>query len=394
MRSNHHRIALAVAVAAVCLTTDSIAFAQKKPSAAYKIIDLRSPYHAGDGNWSSTTAERISSVDPATGLTYICGDYGRSGGVPAGVRRPCLWSVSGTGSVTVTDLDGVILPNDVNAAGIVGGMIDSTPVGQPAVWHPNFGVVHLPVSLEGGGGWVTAINDPDAAGVCQAVGLQEIDTPTGSLIQGALWTITEDGVVAPAESISDVSGVSIHPYDINNAGVISGLAYVDGSAVPLVAWFDETDTLQVEYLPNPDPAILYWRDVQIDNAGNVVGDGAEPIAGSVGQYSRAVVWPATGPAVSLSSLTSGGSTMGKGIATVSGVMKVVGSAWTNNTGWYATLYSSGKLTDLTKVSKGTETWSLYEGHGVNSAGMICGRGRVGSARSAQNHGYVLIPNAP
>lgn len=381
------RLALTAALTAACLTTHSSAFAQKKQSAAYKIIDLRSPYHAADGNWSSTNARSISPVDPVTGLVYICGGYERYG-----AGSSCLWAVSIAGTVAVADLNGLIGAIDVNSAGIVGGIIPGVPADRPAVWHPDFGVLDL-LDTPDAAGRVAALNDPNNAGEFQAIGVKETLTSSGSQIQGMLWTITVDGQVLPAKPISDESGISIDPYDISNSGVITGVKYVDGRHVPLFAWFDETDTLQVEYLPNPDPAIVYWYDLQIDNAGNVVGRGGIPRADG-GYYPRAVVWPATGPAVSLSTLTGGASTWGNGIATVGGVMQVAGSAFRNSSGWYATLYASGKLTDLTKVSKGTETWSLYEGNGVNSAGLICGRGRVGPARSAQNHGYVLIPNVP
>ena len=37
------------------------------------------------------------------------------------------------------------------------------------------------------------------------------------------------------------------------------------------------NVLQIEFLPNPDPsAIRYFRDMQLDDAGNVLGYGAEP----------------------------------------------------------------------------------------------------------------------
>jgi hypothetical protein len=74
-------------------------------------------------------------------------------------------------------------------------------------------------------------------------------------------------------------------------------------------------------------------------------------------------------------------------------MQIAGSALTKNWGWYATVYASAKVTDRTKVSKGNEPWSLYESFGVNSAGLICGRGRVGPSRSVQHHAYVLIRNS-
>ncbi len=389
MRSiSPHTCALALAA---LLIGQSTALAQKKgggggTTAAYNIIDLRSPYHAADGNWSFAAADRISHPDPSTGAVYICGWYDRGNGT----SRSCLWAVSAAQSVAVADLDGVLdaRPRDINSAGIVGGSAD----GRPAVRLADQTVVTLPTSGDIIG-WVTGLSDPDENGNFLVVGFQQPYDPAVIIYQGLLWTVAGNGAVLDTELLVTAQGVSFEPYDVNNAGIIAGRARVSGQA-PARAWFDANAGLQIEYLPNPDPAaIKYWHDMQIDDAGNVVGRGAEPVSGGLGNYPRAVVWPIAGPVVSLSTLNGGMSTQGNGIALVNGSPQVAVSAF-SNTGWYASLYTQGRLSDLNRLSKGSQTWSLWHGAGVNHAGWICGQGRVGSGRSTQQHGYVLIPSAP
>lgn len=381
----------ALALAAALLIGQSTAVAQKKgggggTTAAYNIVDLRGPYHAADGNWSFTAADRISHPDPSSGAVYICGWYDRGDGT----HRSCLWAVNAAQNVAVADLDGVIdaYPRDVNSAGVVGGIAS----GRPALRLPNETVVTLPTS-DDIIGWVMGLSDPDENGNFLVVGFQQPHDPSVVVYQGLQWTVAANGAVLETQLLVTAQGVSFEPYDINNAGIIAGRTRVSGQ-VPARAWFDANAGLQIDYLPNPDPvAIKYWHDMQIDDAGDVVGYGAEPVPDSAGQYPRAVVWPSGGPIVSLSTLTGGTSTQGNGIATVNGNLQVAGSAAGNNA-WYAFVYTQGRLSDLNRLSKGSQMWNLWDGAGVNRAGWICGRGRVGSAKSAQQHGYVLIPNAP
>jgi hypothetical protein len=390
MRSISPRIC-ALVFAAVLVIGQSTAFAQKKgggggTTAVYNIIDLRSPYHAADVNWSFAAADRISHPDPSTGAVYICGWYDRGDGT----SRSCLWGVSAAQSVAVADLDGVLdaRPRDVNSAGIVGGSAN----GRPALRLPNQSVVTLPTSGDIIG-QVMGLSDPNENGEFLAVGFQQPYDPSTVIYQGMLWTVAGNGAVLNTQMLVTAQGISFEPYDVGNTGIMAGRARVAEQA-PALAWFDPNGTLQLDYLPNPAPAaIRYWHDMQIDDAGNVVGRGAELVSGGVGNYPRAVVWPIDGPVASLSTLTGGTSTQGNGIALVNGSLQVAGSAFSNNA-WYAFLYTQGRLSDLNRLSKGSQTWSLWHGAGVNRVGWICGQGRVGSGRSAQQHGYVLIPNAP
>ena len=95
--------------AMLCVTVWNVTALAGKPAggggttAAYTIVDLRSPYHAVD-SWSQTYADKISRANPATGVAFLCGSYVRSG-----QYYSCLWSVSPTQAVGVTDLAGNVL---------------------------------------------------------------------------------------------------------------------------------------------------------------------------------------------------------------------------------------------------------------------------------------------
>jgi hypothetical protein len=377
-------VTLALIVGAMLQFGESAAVAQKKSTVApYTIVDLPGPYHTADGNWSNSFTEKISNPNPVTGTVYVTGWHAR----PDGVQRSCLWAVNGGQNVAAAGLHGLIFANAVNSAGVVGGSQD----GRPALRFLDGNVVLLPTT-ENNFGLVRGLNDPDSNGLFQVVGFQQSNTPTIVQYQGMLWTVRTDGSVLFTQSLMDVMGLSFEPCDVNNDGVMAGVTKTNGPFEALLVWFDDNNAFQIEYLPNPNPAVIrYWRDVQIDDTGNVVGYGAEPTA-NPSSYPRAVVWPINGQVVSLSSLNGGASTMGNGIATVNGVMQVVGSAFSNN-GWYAYLYTPSKLSDLNRLSKGPQAWQLFDGGGINRAGWICGSGRAGSGRTAQQHGCVLIPNA-
>lgn len=389
MRFSIPRLLASLVVAFVALTigTPSPAFAQKpKPgggttTAAYTIVDLRSPYHAADGNWSQTYADKISSRDPVTGLAFVTGEY-----VRAGQTKPCLWSVSANQSVVATNLAGLIEPRDVNAAGIVAGIVND----RPAILLPNVGVIPLPTT-NNGLGQVVALNDPDADGVFEVLGSQQT-TPSGNV--ETLWTVASDGTVLSTRLLVNEQTPNLNLMDVNNSGVMAGVSYRDGVDEPLLAWLDSQNSLRIQFLPNPAPTtIRYFRKMQLDDAGNVVGYGAEP-APDIGEYPRAVVWPVDKPVVSLSSLIGGASTSGTGVATVNGTMQVVGNGFSNATGRYAMLYTNGKITDLNRVSKGSLSWTMGMADGVNSSGWICGSGRVKVGKSNEDHGFVLLPNSP
>jgi hypothetical protein len=376
---------------ALCVTIGTTTTLAGKPgggpggsTSAYTIVDLRSPYHTADGNWSQTYAEKISHPNPATGVVFVSGSYVRSG-----QYYPCLWSVSPLQAVGVTDLAGTIEARDVNAAGIVGGVANN----RPAVLIPGVGVVTLPTT-NSDIGQVHGLNDPDSNGVFHVVGVQQPYTPPGVTYYGVLWTVRVDGTVLATQPLVDAQGVDFDVYDVNNAGVVAGLAFVNDRTEPLIAWFDENDVLQIEYLPNPNPAaIRYWYGIRLDDAGNVVGYGAEP-TGTLGVYPRAVVWPVTGPTVSLSTLINGYSTMGEEVASVNGMMQVVGAGFSTGSGWYASLYTNGNYSDLNRISKGSLSWNLWRADGVNSIGWICGRGHVKVGKSSEDHAFVLVPNVP
>ena len=60
---------------------------------------------------------------------------------------------------------------------------------------------------------------------------------------------------------------------------------------------------------------------------------------------------------------------------------------------FAYIYTPGVFSDLGSMAKGDESWSFLEvAEGINRRGMICGTGRVGSRKSFEIHGYLLLPN--
>jgi probable HAF family extracellular repeat protein len=154
--------------------------------------------------------------------------------------------------------------------------------------------------------------------------------------------------------------------------------------------------LQLTSLPNPNPAEIegYW-DFQIDEANDVLGFGYQEVildGWLSATLSRAVIWPAAGGAIDLGAQTGIASTEGNGIASVNGVMQVVGRAEDDGRSAFAYRYTNGKLQDLNTLAAGDQPWNLAHGEGVNRSGMICGFGKVGGRRTGQWHGFLLIPN--
>jgi len=163
-------VTLTLIVAAMLVFGESVAVAQKKSAIApYTIVDLRGPYHTADGNWSTSSAEKISNPNPVTGTVYVTGWHAR----PDGVQRSCLWTINGGQNVAAANLDGSIFASEVNSAGVVGGSQD----GRPALRFLDGSVVLLPTT-ENYFGLVRGLNDPNSNGVFQVVGFQQPNTPT------------------------------------------------------------------------------------------------------------------------------------------------------------------------------------------------------------------------
>lgn len=165
---------------------------------------------------------------------------------------------------------------------------------------------------------------------------------------------------------------------------------VDGERILAVGSY-WNGPLEIFLRANPNSAEIdgFWS-AQIDGAGNLLGFAYELV--ELGSLSRTVIWPASGGAIDLGTETGISSTEGNGIALVDGVMQVVGRAEDDGRGTRAYLFTNGKLSDLGPMSSGDQKWWFDRAEGVNTAGMICGVGKVGSRRNRQLHGFLLIRN--
>ena len=244
------------------------------------------------------------------------------------------------------DLSGLIEdPVDINSAGIVAGNTD----GRPMLLLGNNVAVYLEAASVVG--WVSALNNPDDSGVFQVVGAAGV---LGNRLP-TLWDVSVDGTVLSSVVLSDLNGNQFYATDIVDSGAMAGRLTVDGESVPALGMF-VLEGLQTWQRPNPNPdEITYIHAVQLDDAGNLLGDGTQ--TAGLGTYPRAVIWPAQGDAIDLTAET-GRTTTGAGIATVAGVMQVVGRAEKDGAGAIAYLYTNGQFTNLAILSKGDQRWEL------------------------------------
>jgi probable HAF family extracellular repeat protein len=352
-------------------------FAQGKPKggggtrSAYTTIDLPGPYHAANGGSSQTAALQIADV-AGMGPVYVLGGYGSS------FNQPCVWTVSSNGSTVATDLAGQInVANDINSGGIIAGQLGNRPVLLLTNGTPVF-LGDASVS-----GSVRGLNNPDANGVFQAVGY--VSTPA---LTGMIWDVAVDGSILSEIELEDTNGSMLLADDVSDSLLLGGHV----RSTPAVGAFDFDGQLQIDWLPIPPGIDGVW-DKQVDDGGNVLGFGYQ-WGENFGYYARAAIWPSDGGAINLTALTGVADTEGNGIALVNGTMHVVGRAHNIRGDAFAYLYSNGSLSDLGPLSQGDQSWTLQRAEGVNSSGMICGQGRVGTKRNVQIHGFLLRPNTP
>jgi hypothetical protein len=288
--------------------------------------------------------------------------------------------VSPDGTVAVTDLAGqldVVIYADINSAGIITTERDF----RPMLLLPDGTAVFL--ADESVSGRLNGLNNPDANGVFQVVGY--VHDP---FFTPLIWDVDLNGTILSEAVLHDANGLML------SAGDISDSIFLGGSvqATPAVGAFDGDGQLQIGLLSFPagvDGSYGY----QIDDGGNLLAFGYQSASGG-GYYPRAVIWPTGGGVIDLTAQTGVANTEGKGIALVDGAMQVVGRAHNSRGEAFAYLSTGGSLVDLNPLSQGSQSWTLQTAGGVNTSGMICGQGRVGSKKNFQSHGYVLIPNAP
>ena len=340
-------------------------------TAAYTIIDLPGSYHELNGGSSQTGAGRIADAG-TDGFVYILGAYRIGTG-----DEPCVWTVSPDGTVAVTDLAGQIdnYQTDINSAGIIAGERGFRPLLLLADGTTVF------LADESVSGRLYGVNNPDANGVFQVVGYL-----SGTASNFMLWNDDLDGNTLSESVLEDAAGLSLLATDVSDSLFLGGS--VQGT--PAVGAFDGNGQLQIGLLSFPD-GIDGSYDYQINDACNLLAFGYQS-ADPYGYYARAVIWPAAGGVIDVTAETGVADTEGNGIALVGDSMQVVGRAHNSRGESFAYLFTGGSLMDLVQMSKGDQSWKLQRAEGVNTSGMICGQGRVGSKRNFQVHGYVLTPN--
>ncbi len=368
MRISTH-LATSTAIASACLLCCSIAAAKKpdKPGgggdgANYVIVELPNV----DPN-SGLLTEHVSDVS-AAGTVYVVGANG---------GRACLWTVGPTLTAVAEDLGDWLHDNglEVNSAGIISGWRPGDYA--PVLLMPNRQLVTLPGATDPR----IRINNPDEFGIFQAVS------------GGLLWDVSVDGSVLGSTVLVDALGTPFFATDINDAGQMAGIVIQGASAVPAIGAFVEGE-LFIMTLVNPNPEVIVgFSDMEISGAGDVLGEGADPSGTNGGVYPRSVIWLADGGTVDLGVELNSRHADGKGIAAVNGAVQCVGKYFRREL--IAFVYGGGTYQDLQQVSEGERNWlEIFHAGGINSAGMICGSGKVGRRRDYELQGCLLIPVAP
>jgi hypothetical protein len=319
--------------------------------------------------------ESVSDVSPE-GFVYVVGNHG---------RRACLWTVDTSDpalTVVADDLSASLYRNglDVNSAGIVAGWQRDDLNGDltPVLLTPNNEIVHLPEAKEHA---QIRINNPGESGIFQVVG------------DDLLWDVSVDGTVLGPTVLVDAQGRHLYATDINDSQQIAGLIVQNEVFVPALGEFAEDGELSITPLINPDPEFIAgFSDMQIDDAGNVLGDGWEEPADPdlPGVFPRAVVWQANGQVIDLGTELGTTYISSNSIANVNGTMQCVGTYL--NRDLIAYVYSAGTLFELQDVD--SQFFEIDRAGGINRAGMICARGKVGKRRDYQLLGCLLIPVTP
>ncbi len=369
MKSYKRTIGTLAVVTAACLLCFTLAEAKKKPNiAAYTIVSLPSP--DGDGSHYGVL-NSISDLGLA-GEVHVVGYHSH----PLDGDRAYCWTVDATGQVEIEDLSLWFWHHglDVNSAGAICGRTDGDHF--PAVLLPDGTFVVLQAASSS-----ARLNNPDAQGDFQVVG------------RHVMWDMASDGTILATTSLVDANGTQLYAYDVNDYEEIAGVIYLDNDLsmeqIPAIGTF-VNGQLQISTRSNPSPEVIIgFSDMQIDNGGNLLGYGLEPA--TFGHYARAVIWPASGGSIDLVKEFSFLNTAhGNGIATVDGLMQVVGDAHAKS-GTFPGFYASGELSDLNRLSEGDEPWEILGVDAINQAGMICGHGRVGKRRNRRGEACLLIP---
>jgi probable HAF family extracellular repeat protein len=351
---------------------------------AYLVTDLPGFDHGGS---SQSQAFAVSNPDADGNVLVVGKSWLPDPMHPTGVaERAVMWKVSAAGDV-LTMMDLGYLPGDtegrwrestalaVNDVGIaVGWSTIDSPVWttHAVVFMPDGPIIDLG-TLGGTTSEAIAINNPDASGVTQVMGV------VGD--HGAYWEVDILGNVLKQIDLT-VEG-DFRPLgggDINNLGVMAGLS----RGIAALAFFDADGILQTSQLGTLGGTRS--RANSVDEFGNAAG-----ISETASGEHHAFLWREGNGMTDLGTL--GGPWSGaRGINVVNGSIQVVGESDTVDLGGQAVLWENGAITELNALIPGKPKWSLSQACAVNQAGQIVGLGRVGGRRG-EDHGYLLMPNS-
>ena len=239
---------------------------------------------------------------------------------------------------------------------------------NPMLWRPGREGRMLP--LPGGShfGLGTGINDRRVV-----VGLFEADDATIRCFQ---WT--------PGAGSIDLgfmeAGDFCQPYDVNNAGQVTGLAGIDAQRTEHAFVYDQGIFHDLGTLPEGDES----QGIAINDHGDVAGRAWVPPLD--GMHYHAVKWPAGGEIVDLDpqgryawSVANGINDAGEVVGTV--MIEALGDV-------RAVRFAGQHAVKLQSEVTNLDGWILEQASGVNDAGEIVGWGTAPDGRS---HAFLLRP---
>jgi probable HAF family extracellular repeat protein len=281
------------------------------------------------------------------------------GGTP--LNRAFLYSAS---AGTMTDLGTLpgrdqSIASDINDLGqVVGLSFNDTGMAAAFMWSASAGMQDVNTLLPANSGWVLVT----AEGINNSGQITGYGTLAGQVQHAYLLTPAVPGASA---SIVDL-GQLFTPTAINNGGQVAGIdcRIACGAAVYWAGTFTQLGT----------PAgSCCSRALEINDAGQVVGDAAFPAPPPINQEPHALLY-------------SGGTILdlGAGVALgINGAGQVVGTSVSSG---HAFLYSAGTMTDL-----GTLPGAGYsEARGINATAQIVG---YASLTSGDLHGFLYHSGA-
>lgn len=254
--------------------------------------------------------------------------------------------------IAIADANGVYVA-DINEAGqAVGYYVDADFVNQAFLFDGRK-VITLPRPAGRDEAMATAIND-----LGQIVGYATTVTDDGALTTAMLWNAANP---ADYTVIGDDQANKLDPADINNAGVVVGLASQDG-AFRAFTWSQAGGLVDDGVPPNGPDSQAYWS--AINDAGTIVGGW-----NAIGALTHATTGRLGTPGIlPIADGVDAVASMAHGIAedgTAVGEMDVDGSG-----NAVPVTFRDGVARAIPGALLGLSTGGAY---GINSAGTIVGR---------------------